>query len=733
MHLKSIELSGFKSFAKKSSLEFSAPISAIVGPNGSGKSNVAESFRFVLGEQSIKSMRGKRGEDLIWNGASGESRANRASVKVVFDNSDKLFSVDFPEVTVERVVHRDGVNEYLINGSKVRLKDVLELLAEAKIGSSGHHIISQGEADRALSASPRELKAFIEDALGLRIYQYKKVESSKKLQKVFENISKVESLRKEIAPHLKFLKKQVEKIEQAEAMRQELVSVGRKYFKMEEIYLKNAKTSIEAEKRSITESLLEISKELIKARQVLEDVGKQSKKEYLVLELESKIREVREEQGREQREIGRLEGSISAEEGVIRREREAFASEEHKTVRLKDLESLLREITSFNSAEKILERLKDFIRSKKNEGHSAVLEGAERRIVQLSSQKAEVEKRISALYSKENLLKEDYEELKRGIDKDKDSSLDAEKAVFRMMSEENELLSKQKFLEAKLESIKAEESEYKRELEEVAHLAGTQVLRFEEDEEMVSISREKQEERKREIQKLKICLEDSGVSGTEDVVKEYNETAERDQFLAKEILDLEESAKSLRELISELEEKLVTEFTSGVSKINSEFSELFKVMFGGGEAKLKLVKEKKSKSSDPFVGAEEEILEDGESQAEEGLEISINLPRKKIRGLEMLSGGERALTSIALIFAVSQVNPPPFIILDETDAALDESNSKKYGDLVEKLAERSQLILITHNRETMARAGVIYGVTMSSTGASKLLSIAFEEAVQVAK
>src|SRR3989338_7704777 len=107
--------------------------------------------------------------------------------------------------------------------------------------------------------------------------------------------------------------------------------------------------------------------------------------------------------------------------------------------------------------------------------------------------------------------------------------------------------------------------------------------------------------------------------------------------------------------------------------------------------------------------------------------------RKKIKSLEMLSGGERALTSIALIFAVSQVNPPPFIILDETDAALDESNSKKYADLVEILSKHSQLILITHNRETMSRAGVIYGVTMGSNGISKLLSISFDQAVEVAK
>ena len=198
MYLKSIELTGFKSFAKKSELLFTSNVTAVVGPNGSGKSNVAEAFSFVLGEQSIKSLRGKKGEDLIFNGAGDLPRANRASVKIIFDNKSKFLPVDFEEVIIERVVHRDGVNEYSINGSQVCLRDVLELLHSAHIGSSGHHIISQGEADRILNASIKERKAMIEDALGLKLYQYKKQESEKKLLKTRENIAQVESLRREI-------------------------------------------------------------------------------------------------------------------------------------------------------------------------------------------------------------------------------------------------------------------------------------------------------------------------------------------------------------------------------------------------------------------------------------------------------------------------------------------------------------------------------------------------------
>jgi chromosome segregation protein len=123
----------------------------------------------------------------------------------VLDNSKKIFPIDFSEITIERVVNRDGVNEYLINGSRTRLKDVQELLSSANIGPTGHHIISQGEADRILSASPRERREMIEDALGLKAFQYKKVESEKKLEKTLENIAHVESLRREVAPHLRFL------------------------------------------------------------------------------------------------------------------------------------------------------------------------------------------------------------------------------------------------------------------------------------------------------------------------------------------------------------------------------------------------------------------------------------------------------------------------------------------------------------------------------------------------
>jgi chromosome segregation protein len=294
------------------------------------------------------------------------------------------------------------------------------------------------------------------------------------------------------------------------------------------------------------------------------------------------------------------------------------------------------------------------------------------------------------------------------------------------MSEENELISKLNLLKSREERINLLEEEFKRELVEVGHLIGAapsfKNIESLDEQSVIAEDRRKQEERKHEIERLKIRLEDSNLSGMAEIQKEHKDTLERDTFLARELLDLEKSSESLKTLIKDLETRLAVEFASGLERINKEFDKLFSAMFGGGEARLVLTKE------------ESESAElDEKEKLEEGLDIKVNLPKKKIRALMMLSGGERALTSIALIFAISQVNPPPFVILDETDAALDESNSKKYGDLVETLSKRSQLILITHNRETMSRAGIIYGVTMGSNGISKLLSISFDQAAEVAK
>ena len=254
MRLKNLEINGFKSFSKKTILEFQNPIVAIVGPNGSGKSNVVEAIRFVLGEQSIKSMRGSLGSDLIFKGSKNLQKSSRATATIYFDNSDKIFklsnetgeniNLNYDAISISREVYSDGLNKYILNGSEVRLKDINNLLASVNIGSSGHHIISQGEADRILNATLKDRREMVEDALGLKIYQYKIKEAQRKLERTTDNMKEVSLLRRENAPHLNFLKKQVDKFEKAKEMQVTLLFLYKEYLKKESVYLEKEQSSL---------------------------------------------------------------------------------------------------------------------------------------------------------------------------------------------------------------------------------------------------------------------------------------------------------------------------------------------------------------------------------------------------------------------------------------------------------------------------------------------------------
>ncbi len=770
--LKSLEINGFKSFAKKGGLIFNSPITAIVGPNGSGKSNVAESFRFVLGEQSIKSMRGKKGEDLIFNGGKDNARANRASVKVVFDNSNRMFNVDFDEVSIERVVHRDSVNEYFINGTSVRLKDVAELLAYANIGSSGHHIISQGEADRLLSSQPRERREMIEDALGLKVYQYRKEESEKKLQKTENHIKEIESLRRELAPHIKFLRKQVEKIEKSVALRGELIKLYKEYFYKEDVYIKLEKSKIHDEKKAPEAELKVLQEELNHHKEILDalkaNLGQSSQMSNL-LDLESKMRDTRGKKDSCMRELGRLEGEVSYLKRTIDRKLKEASETSTKQVYLRDVEVVTRAVEqSVDKAEEILagsapleeriihtktilkeikESVISFVSHNKEQGNGVDThtKHEEEEIVRITTEMKSLEEKLKSYSEDEVHQAKEYADIKADIDKEKEKNVESEKAVLRIMSKQNEVHSALEHIKNKEERLHNEEHELKRELDEAHIMLGRDAVAYEDyassEGTVADEARGAQLDRKRTIEKTKIRLEEMGGAGGDDVMREYKETEERDQFLEKELQDLMTTSETLKQLIADLNQRLDALFKEGIGKINKEFGHFFRLMFGGGEAELKVVKEerkRRKKTGDELEDGGDlslavSSLEGDDEPVEEGIDIHVSLPHKRIKGLTMLSGGERALTSIALLFAMSQVNPPPFVILDETDAALDEANSRKYGDMIEALSKHSQLILITHNRETMSRAGVIYGVTMGGEGYSKLLSIAFDDAVQVAK
>lgn len=757
MYLKSLEINGFKSFAKKTNLDFKTKISSIVGPNGSGKSNVSESFRFVLGEQSMKNMRGKRGEDLIFFGTN--SRFNRGAVKVIFDNKDKTLDIDYDEVVIERVVYRDGNNEYLINGSKVRAKDVLELLTSANIGASGHHIISQGEADKILSVSSKERKMIIEEALGLKAFVMRKNDSERKLKKTEENLKEVRTREKISAPRIKFLKREVEKIEKNRELREELFNLYSLFFpgKVEvEKNITEIKSKIsfkEKDKKNIEEKILlkrgelknsknsdgdgvdrnlkieKINQERLENENIKTKFQRELARNEILIEFEERKKlEFNSQKERVEENLKFYNNKLNSISEIIHKNWESWAREIIKTEniseeRKKRWESRFVEYHQLPEVSKEKDRffakeILEFFGVKKTgmvgeNFNQNLIEEKKRENLILSERIFGINEILESLSKKIRILNSNTEDAGEVLSQEIEIEiLKMEKILSTIVSEISSLSSEKFGLERELESYKKEETFA------VSFFGHDNLGNFSSSGKV----NEKNINILEKILRVRVLLENTQNINSEEILEEYSTLVERHKFIDKEITDLEKTKDDLNKLITDITNQIEERFRSGVDKINSEFSKFFSALFSGGKAEIFLIKIPVKKDD-----------EDNAEEIELGIDMKVSLPNKKVSGLSMLSGGERSLTSIALLFAMSSITPPPFIILDETDAALDEANSKRYGDMIEKLAEHSQLILITHNRETMSRAGLLYGVTMNQTGESKLLSVSLEEGEKYAK
>ncbi len=222
MRLKNIEMQGFKSFADKIYLDFNSGITAIVGPNGSGKSNISDAIRWVMGEQSVKSLRGSKMEDVIFAGTEDRKALGFAEVTLTLDNTDGYFSLDFPEVTVTRRVYRSGEGEYYINKTLCRLKDIHELFMDTGLGRDGYSIIGQGKIDSILSTKSEDRRQIFEEAAGVSKYKYRKLEAERKLIQTVDNLMRVQDILSELEGQLEPLSRQSEKAKKYLVLRDEL-------------------------------------------------------------------------------------------------------------------------------------------------------------------------------------------------------------------------------------------------------------------------------------------------------------------------------------------------------------------------------------------------------------------------------------------------------------------------------------------------------------------------------
>lgn len=302
--LKSLELQGYKTFANRTLFEYAGAITAIVGPNGSGKSNIADSIRWVLGEQSYSLLRGKKTEDMIFSGSEHRPRASMASVTMVFDNEDNWLPIDFSEVAVTRRAYRDGQNEYLLNGQRVRLKDISELFSDSGLAERTYTVIGQGLVDEALALKAEERRRLFEEAAGIGLHRMRKEEALRRLDTTRRNLDRVRDILAELEPRLRSLERQARRSSEYDQVKADLRAMLREWYGYHwhraQSELLEART-IAKEKQSQLEQIrqqqMNVSGQLLESRQKIQQLRARLSDLHSQL---SKLHTLREEINREQ-------------------------------------------------------------------------------------------------------------------------------------------------------------------------------------------------------------------------------------------------------------------------------------------------------------------------------------------------------------------------------------------------------------------------------------------------
>ena len=772
MYLKKLEISGFKSFANKTTLDFSFlqdgkhVITAIVGPNGSGKSNIADAIRWAMGEQSMKNLRGKKSEDIIFAGSRKKARLGSAQVSIFFDNSDKRIPLEFGEVTITRKVFRSGEGEYLINGSRVRLQDVIDILAKAGIGKESYSIVNQGMADAVLTATPIERRSIIEEAAGVKQYQIKKERAIRKLDSTQENLGRAKDLAEEIKPHLRMLKRQAEKTVQGEEISRKLKEKQNTLFTYLWSNFKKETINLTGSKDGLGIKIMNIQREVDK---LTDEINRESDAQAS----NQKLAELERTQAELRKRLNEMERDLIITEGRIEIEREKQKNlemlEKIKTTSIavdiqyikdgleeirKEQDNLIRKLSEVEKLED-LQEIKEYARVIQQRLHDlrADIERGKKEMPEISTDSREGEEKeessiVKKLIAKAHEIREEIKNVKeelQNISQKISEELEIEKEKRQKFFEvERNLRTKQDELgklkdqwsEAKiaLTRVEVREEDLRAEIQKELKITPEELAGEYEEVNRDSIERE--------IARLRVQLEQIG--GIDPlVINEYEETKKRYEFLTKESEDLEKAIVSLKEVVKEMDQKIDSVFATTFEEIDKEFTKYFRIIFGGGNAGLKKIEIRKrsAKAKEEQEDSGEENREDDtgeetgveQEKTETGIDIFASPPGKRISGLPMLSGGERALTAIALLFALISRSAPPFAVLDEIEAALDEANSRRFGRIIQELSDNTQFIIITHNRETMRQVNFLYGVTMGENGISQLLSIHLDQVGQGGK
>lgn len=917
MFLKSLEIYGFKSFADKANLVFSDGITSLLGPNGCGKSNIVDAIKWVLGEQSTKTLRAGKMEDVIFNGTDTRKPLQVAEVALTISNEAGALPLPDAEIEIKRRIFRSGESEYYINRNRVLLKNVRELFFDTGVGKSAYSILEQGKIDQILSSRPEDRRYIFEEAAGISRFKQQSIDAERKLEKTDENILQVETILKEVRRNYETKKNQATKAtsyrelkkeqfalevdiqlstlksyillreskqeqkeftettlaEQSgslsscdteiEAMQAAMREMGTRRIAIQtelqrldeaqkgrndkldlltqrfrdfckqrdeagarsEAILERiqrdkdeiddklntiadiddafAQLSLEIEKNQkglySTQALIESQNQEIDQTELL-DVTLDDELEALaeklkaltdviVIELEEKLKQSGYSLEEKQAALTLFESKLKHIDASLI-EQSAFL-EKLKTMGVPALEVLSQQQKYQLSLRKAFSELKELFASYQMHQASFIDElvapqgiisekhrletqmGAKRLQVsrnrerisylreenrklstslesyriaisdqkvalnQLAGQKQSAKEWVAklqlsvteqqyqysdALKNSENAQERIYE-TQEDI-RDTEAELKEMKATVSMLNEDlkdiislieekgSEIRAKQEQKASsyeRLQALRGESVKLGLQIEQlVSNIAGIYTTFFDNFGKSLKEYESRLDEEINDIPVLKTRLEEvrrkiEGLGYINQMAEdEFAEVKEQYDFLTKQLDDLSKAKSDLDAVVLEIKTRSEQLFLETYKKISDNFQEMFRRLFGGGRAELKLV--------------------DTENVLQSGIDILAQPPGKKLTHLSLLSGGERSMTAVALLFATYLVKPSPFCILDEIDAALDDRNIGYFLSVLEDFALKSQFIIITHNKHTVMGSSTLLGVTQMEAGVSTMVS-----------
>ena len=707
----------------------------IVGPNGCGKSNIIDAIKWVKGELSAKSLRSESLQDVIFNGSDSRKPVSHCSVELAFDNSENFLGgeyLKFDEVSVKREMGRDGQSTYFINNAVARRRDVQDLFLGTGLGGNSYAIIEQGIISSLVGAKPEELRSYVEEAAGISKYKERKRETESRIRRTSENISRLKDLEDEVKRSIRRLK--------AEA------NLTSRYKKLRVKEQEFQKFIVNDDLKVLLASMNESQKENDSIDKDLEKIDGDrlnfvAKRDVVKTKLMEGLKELEDEQ-RSFFEAGAKISLIEEKERTVNVRINDLINEEKKNIT--NLDDLSKELGSSDNSmddldKKILEQIKSDslkaiakleadLSSKDETQLTASFQNfwqkgyefgqgqsgdASEKIDSLKKQFAERNKQIinEVESLKKELGKEKSEltnfielrknqelkvmELKANQDKANEELRNFESEITKLETEKDRIVHQRNEKELNKRSIEIEVKEKQEKVdsfEEIKDIEG--------EREAIIVDLEK-------LQKRIMNLGPINFAAPETLEAEV----QRKEVLSGQIEELEVSLNKLDEAIKKIDRESNKSFHDCLNSVNKHLEEMFPKLFGGGFCKLDLL----------------------DKTEDSGLMLMARLPGKKNTKLSQLSGGEKALTALALVFSLFSINPAPFCLLDEVDAPLDDENTARFINLVNEMSEKVQFIFVTHNKISMEKSTHLLGVTMRDLGVSKVVSVDVEQAMELAQ